>query len=131
MNKSKSVIAIILATVLSIVNVCPVLAAEEAVVKSAATAVSEVEESEDIAVSGDSGNNQVDVDQREGSSDDSEDEASGDSSAFMEGNSDGGADRSGGSDASDGSNASQQTTADAEISNQADSEEMQEWFGCV
>ena len=38
-------------------------------VKSAAMAVSEVEESEDIAVSGDSGNNQVDVDQREGSVD--------------------------------------------------------------
>lgn len=131
MNKSKSVIAIILATVLSIVNVCPVLAAEEAVVKSAAMAVSEVEESEDNAVNGGSGKNQVDLDKREGSSDDSEGEASEDSSAFMEGNSDGGADRSGGSDASDGSNASQQTTADAEISNQADSEEMQEWFGCV
>lgn len=85
MKKSKSVIAIILATVLSIANVCPALAAEKAVVKSAAMAVSEVEESEDIAVSGDSGNNQVDVDQREGSSDDSEDEASGDSSALTDG----------------------------------------------
>lgn len=83
MNKSKSVIAIILATVLSIVNVCPVLAAEEAVVKSAAMAVSEVEESEDNAVNGGSGKNQVDLDKREGSSDDSEGEASEDSSAFM------------------------------------------------